>query len=363
MDSLYIKNFKNFHELTVENVGKINLIVGKNNVGKSSLLEAISIYVTNGEESWLRELLASRGEEIVEEKGEEVDAEKAKEHYVSLFAQWEENYSPDFAITIGENVADKNAVHISQTYIKESRKNSSTIWETFGEEDLGNNVNRNSITGAGIIVRVGEQTSIIPYSKGRSFLNTFNDKFPFQYVPIDAIQSISNAKLFDKISLSPEEDYVLEALQIINPAIRKIGFVETNERRKSERIAVVTIEGENKRFRLSSMGDGINRILTIILKLVNCKNGVFLLDEFETGLHYSVQTQLWQLIFMLADKLNIQVFVTSHSNDCIRSFAEANKDGKGRLIRLTERKGEIVSTVYADNEDIKYAVENDIEIR
>lgn len=363
MDSLYIRNFKNFHKLTVKDVGKINLIVGKNNVGKSSLLEAISIYVTNGEDSWLRELMAARGETIAENKGEEVDAEEVKEHYVSLFAQWEENYSNDFAITIGESATDKNAVHISQAYIKESRKNSSTVWETFNEEDLGHRINRNSITGAGIIVRVGEQTSIIPYDKGRSFLSTFNDKFPFRYVPIDAIQSFSNAKLFDKISLSPEEDYVLEALQIINPSIRKIGFVETNERLKSDRIAVVTIKGENKRFRLSSMGDGINRILTVILNMVNCKNGVFLLDEFETGLHYSVQTQLWQLIFVLAEKLNIQVFVTSHSNDCIRSFAEANKYGNGRLIRLSERKGEIVPTIYADNEDIKYAIDNDIEIR
>ena len=74
MESLHIKNFKNFKELTIEKLGKVNLIVGKNNVGKSSLLEAISIYITNGEENWLRELLADRGEAIRDDI-DEVNAE------------------------------------------------------------------------------------------------------------------------------------------------------------------------------------------------------------------------------------------------------------------------------------------------
>ena len=39
MESLHIKNFKNFKNLTIEKLGKVNLIVGRNNVGKSSLLE------------------------------------------------------------------------------------------------------------------------------------------------------------------------------------------------------------------------------------------------------------------------------------------------------------------------------------
>ena len=65
------------------------------------------------------------------------------------------------------------------------------------------------------------------------------------------------------------------------------------------------------------MGDGINRILTIILAMVNCENGYLLIDEFENGLHYSVQEKLWEIIFYLAKRLNIQVFATTHSNDTI----------------------------------------------
>jgi AAA15 family ATPase/GTPase len=68
------------------------------------------------------------------------------------------------------------------------------------------------------------------------------------------------------------------------------------------------------------MGDGMNRILTIILALVNSDNGCLLIDEFENGLHYTVQENLWRIIFHLSKELNIQVFATTHSEDCIKGF-------------------------------------------
>lgn len=112
---------------------------------------------------------------------------------------------------------------------------------------------------------------------------------------------------------------------------------------------------------MSSMGDGINRILTVILALVNCKGGVFLLDEFETGLHYTVQTQLWRVIFMLSEKLNVQVFATSHSHDCINSFIAVNRGGQ--IIRLDNRGGEIVAVNYSDDKEMEFIAQNGVEIR
>ena len=88
-----------------------------------------------------------------------------------------------------------------------------------------------------------------------------------------------------------------------------------------------------------------------------------LLDEFETGLHYSVQDELWRIIFMLSEKLDIQVFVTSHSNDCINCFARTNTNEQGVLIRLENRKGRIVAVKYEDNDELMFATNNNVEIR
>ena len=364
MESLHIKNFKNLKELTIEKLGKVNLIVGKNNVGKSSLLEAITIFITNGEENWLREILADRGEEIRNADGDRIDAENVKQHYISLFSEWEENYSKDFEIEIGTNDKNEIPVRISQVYIREGKMGrTSTSFEAIHKEMIGVQVDRNSITSAGLLVTSGSQSNIIPYNKERSYLNSFNEKCPFQYIPLFMIGRFANAKLFDKISLSPDEDYVLDALRIINQDINRIRFIDTNEGRNSERIAVVTVKGSDKRYRLSSMGDGINRILTIILALLNCKDGVLLLDEFETGLHYSVQDQLWEIVFMLSEKLNVQVFVTTHSNDCVGSFARTNKSGVGQLIRLVNHEGSIIPTILDDTEELRFAFNNSVEMR
>ncbi len=85
----------------------------------------------------------------------------------------------------------------------------------------------------------------------------------------------------------------LDALHIIEPSIDRLNFLNENEY-SNRRVPFVTLKDTGERVRLSSMGDGINRIL-MVSALVNCKGGVFLLDEFETGLHYTVQTQLWRL--------------------------------------------------------------------
>jgi AAA15 family ATPase/GTPase len=114
------------------------------------------------------------------------------------------------------------------------------------------------------------------------------------------------------------------------------------------------------------MGDGINRILTIILALVNSDNGFLLLDEFENGLHYTVQEKMWKIIFDLSNTLNVQVFATTHSEDCISGFQRVlnNSDNSqsGKLIRLDNNCGNIKPVEYSSGE-LKIANEQDIETR
>jgi AAA15 family ATPase/GTPase len=114
------------------------------------------------------------------------------------------------------------------------------------------------------------------------------------------------------------------------------------------------------------MGDGINRVLTIILALVNADNGFLLIDEFENGLHYIVQEQLWKVIFNLAQKLNVQVFVTTHSEDCIAGFESIlnsfNNTLEGKLIRLDNVNGTITQVEF-NAQELKIASDQKIEIR
>ena len=94
------------------------------------------------------------------------------------------------------------------------------------------------------------------------------------------------------------------------------------------------------------------------------------IDEFDNGLHYSVQKSLWKMIFSLAKQLNIQVFATTHSWDCIQSFTEVaieNEQMNGTLLKigkskLSKNKGMPIVTIF--NEKKLHAITQElVEVR
>jgi len=115
---------------------------------------------------------------------------------------------------------------------------------------------------------------------------------------------------------------------------------------------------------LRTFGDGVNRLLGIILSLCNAKDGILLIDEFENGLHYSVQPLVWKTIFRLAGDLNIQVFATTHSMDCVRAFQEAATESPhdDALIRLLRKDGHSISTAF-DEQELEVVTRHEIEVR
>lgn len=364
IESFYIQNFKNFEQLTLNQLRRVNLFVGKNSVGKSTLLEAIAIYLSDGDENCLKEILAGRDESVFYGKQDEGILDVIKERFLSLFRGWEENYSKSFCIKLGEN--KETPLTIQQVYISDYIKNGIEGKQTlniYNQEDINENDSKLSITTNGLVAKKADgETRLIRYDNIRPFTIKTYKRIPYQMVHNVDFNGTNNAVLYDKISLSPLEDYIVKALNIINENIGRITFVNEGGGDRF-RIPAVSLKDTGRRVHLSSMGDGLNRILTIILSLLNCKNGVLLLDEFETGLHYSVQKQLWEIIFLLAEDLNVQVFVTSHSFDCLKAFAEANASEQGVLIRLEQRSTGIEPVCYTENKDIMFAAENDIELR
>jgi AAA15 family ATPase/GTPase len=117
---------------------------------------------------------------------------------------------------------------------------------------------------------------------------------------------------------------------------------------------------------LGSMGDGMYRIFALTLSLVSSENGVLLVDEIDTGLHYKALTKMWRLVIETAKKLNVQVFATTHSWDCLASFqavlTEEKEETIGSVFRL-ERTNDRIGYVAYTGEELAVAVDHDIEVR
>ena len=169
--------------------------------------------------------------------------------------------------------------------------------------------------------------------------------------------------LWDRIALTDNERDVVDALHIIEPTISAVSMVRGKSVLRS-RTAIVRASDIPHPIPLRSFGDGLSRLFGLILSLVNARGGILLIDEFENGLHYTVQLDAWRTVFRLAESRDIQVFATSHSWDTIQAFqtaaTETSEDGV--LIRLARRGKDIVPTVFAEDE-LAIATRDRIEMR
>ena len=136
------------------------------------------------------------------------------------------------------------------------------------------------------------------------------------------------------------------------------------------RTALVKLSGVSRPVPLNSMGDGMLRVLQLSLKIFAAKGGFLLIDEFENGLHYSVQEKVWALLFEMAERHDIQIFATTHSWDCIESFtkvAVARTETDGVLFRLgrsvrSSDQGRVIATVF-DEAALQNITQQDVEVR
>ena len=332
MKSLEVKKYKNFEHLTLNDLANINLIVGKNNVGKSALLEAVSIFASNGDLEQIKAVLASRGEGVGFSSSVEKSAEKEMERFLSLYHQWNVPNFLNHPIEISANEKSsgrktKFSMRLAG-YIKSLETDSQGFERPYKLlEDNNEAMFENPDIHIGLLLSYDERKTFYMFN-GERKRNSAEGSNAFEYVRTNQIMGDKNPKLYDKIALTPNEKYIIKALQIIEPQIENINFLKDDKApgQSDERVPFVVFKNDSKRYRLSAMGDGINRILTIILAMLNCENGVLLIDEFENGLHYSVQHQLWKVINDLSTKLNVQVFATTHSMDTLRSLSELIND-------------------------------------
>jgi len=101
------------------------------------------------------------------------------------------------------------------------------------------------------------------------------------------------------------------------------------------------------------------------LAMVNAREGFLLVDEFENGLYYGVQDEVWDVVFVLAELLNVQVFATTHSWDCIVGFQAAARrnQAQGMLYRLDRGDDDGIHATGYTGAEVAIAAEQLIEVR
>jgi hypothetical protein len=161
------------------------------------------------------------------------------------------------------------------------------------------------------------------------------------------------------VELGAEEDLV-QTLHLLEPRLKRLLLLMTG--------GVATVNGDigiGPPVPVPLMGEGIQRLLSILLAIASAPGGVVLVDEIENGLHYTVMTDVWRAINQAAERFDTQVFATTHSWECIRAAHDAFSAVDGydlRLIRL-DRTGDDIREVDYNQEMLATAFATGLEVR
>lgn len=371
--SLTIERFRSLGQLKIAELGRVNLITGRNNTGKSSVLEALRILASEASPSVLYDILRYREENLgeSEENPRTADAEGIS-LISSLFAGFPPLGEIHEPIRIATNGSSRPLeLSLSVEWFSEERNPDGTLRlvqqptlfseKNFPEKDL---------TPALVVEAVsGRKIWTLDYLRRftrRMYRSDLSEepRLPCVFVsPYGSEHTAAFGSLWDRIALSDREGDVVEALRIITPDIAAVSMVGGEGPRQS-RMAIVKLRNQPRPLPLRSFGDGLNRLFGIVLSLANAKDGVLLIDEVENGIHHSVQVDLWRAVFDLSKRLNVQVFATSHSWDSIEAFqkAAAEDPEDGVLIRLSRKDDQIIPTLFREDE-LAVATREHIEVR
>lgn len=381
LDSFLVQNFRLFEDLRIDRLRQVNLFVGKNNSGKTCLLEALQVYAGNARLNVLLDIIAAHDgnwEAEIEPEPDAVPA-RASNPLGSLLHGFRPPIPGFPAIELGPlDDPTQRIVLQTEPYQTIEEEGGARLVRVSSPDNLNHDLTNVKYwlvvkDGAGFTRLAALEGFDYRRSRRRvAFLGVAERdyRFPFFTVPALSLTDRQVASLWDKVSLTDLQSDVLAGLQLIDSKISGIAFlgetrVNPGNQVQGRRVAVVRLSNSSERYPLKSMGDGLSRVLQIILALVSAKDGILLIDEFENGLHWTVQPKLWQLVFRLSKRLNVQVFATTHSTDCVKAFSSVWQDDEDtatfhRLDR-DSRKG-VKMTTY-DRGTLSDSVETEVEVR
>jgi hypothetical protein len=367
--TLGIQGFRALNDVHIDGFGKVNLVTGKNNSGKSSLLEAIRILATGGALRTLYEILNYR-----EELGTTIDSEKIYlpselAPFCNLFNGFPDLSSSKHGFSIAATGTLPSSISRISASINWFVRKSDSERQSFSYEPASADLFDDADSFPALDLDIAGRKRVVPLDRfQRRFpMRAETDTAPVPCVYLDPFSSRSTSQmgaLWDAIALTDAEQEIVKALKVISADIQAVSMIGSDERSTRSRTAIAKSSRYPSPVPLRSFGDGVNRLFGVILSLCNARNGVLLVDEIENGLHYSVQTEIWRTIFRLANDLNVQVFATSHSWDCVRAFQEAASESPedGVLVRLSGKDDKIIPTLFSEKE-LEIVTRDQIEVR
>lgn len=349
----------------MEGLGRINLLVGANNSGKTSVLEALYLLASRADPQALSQILWRRGELAPVSR----DDRSVQADLSHLFFGHECDLDSRFELSANNRGPQRSLV----ARVFEPKEGASNSIEGVGER------------WSRLVLRIeGDPVPImpeIPLDAAGLFpmedldrpwkRRTRPDSPKVRYIATEAPDCNELIGMWNSIALTKDEDLVLRALIDLDDKIERIapqvpvGYWRTGTSRSG---FIVKRQGFAEPIPIGSMGDGLWRILSMAIAITQCRNGFLLVDTIDTGLHYTAMSKMWKMIIRAATRLDVQVFATTQSQDCMTSLGEqlddnsTDFDSHSSIVVQRIEEDQTVATRYS-SEEVRIAAEHSIDLR
>jgi AAA15 family ATPase/GTPase len=312
-----IKNFKCFEDFKANGFKRVNLIAGKNNVGKTALMEACWIYEQNKNSANINEAFFNMVKSII------------------LIREFRDIANHD----------NFDLLKKFQGLIIKSNNQSVKLNLEINNLDVKLEINDFKI-----------DASLISSDLLKKYLS---DNKPKNFIPSSKINNELIIHLYDCIKKNRKKNQLNKYIHQFDHDILEFEIIEN--------VSQVYLDSRKQFEDISELGHGLKRYIAIISAILVSQNSCLFLDEIENGIHYTHLDKLWEIILTLSEKMNCQVFATTHSKDCIESYYKVSKKMEYKndiaYIKMTRLKsGKISSSVY-DYELLEIGMEENHEVR
>lgn len=349
-----VEGFRGITHLEIDDFKRVNLFVGRNNCGKTSILECLFLLTapTNISLPAVR-INAFRGFNHIDEHSwkilfNKLDINTNIEISSELSKTLERRHlliKADIEL-ISEPITIGKKIHNDVSYSGTGPVIDNLILEYSVTKKSGGKTEK-------YISKVSRKNQELQYTLSKDYKEIANGVFlrpENNYIDMSV--------LLDSIQRKKRTQGIITILQQIEPSLLNLSLGANG--------IIYCDIGLEELVPINIMGDGISRLLSIILTISEMSNGVVLIDEIENGLHYTSQQILWKAIFKAAQDFNVQIFATTHSIECVSAFSEvySSLDSKDniRLFRI-ERENNSFDVVSYDSKVLKSSLDGDWEVR
>lgn len=346
--SIKIENFRCFEKIHLEGLQRINIVVGENGSGKTALFEAMFFLGGLSNEVYMR--LKSWRLMPAVRIGSTV--ETLQEMFGDYFRNFDMS-QPIYLETKGSTAETRNVriffdkSDVAEIPIGEIVDSVVTVPPLHfkGKYD-GTKVFHEKAT-------LGNEKLALPKFPG-----------PVKAAFFPSGMKISPHEAADQFSALESKGQLGEVLDMITsiyPFVSDLSIVTKD----GNGMVWARVNNSRQKQPITLISEGVNKLLGLLLCIKSYPYSHILIDEIENGFYYKKMPDIWRALYELAYKCNVQLFISSHSLECLRAAKEVLSEHKEQfhVLRTVRDKNNKYTIREIAGDWLLNAIESDLEIR